>query len=75
MDNNLKNRVITEANIFLDNKTTVRGVSKKIGISKSTVHKDFIERLKEIDLFLYNKDIRHLRGGQATKEYYENKKR
>lgn len=84
MDNNLKNRVITEANIFLENKTTVRGVSKKIGISKSTVHKDFIERLKEIDLFLYNKvieqlkynkDIRHLRGGQATKEYYENKKR
>ena len=29
MDNNLKNRVITEANIFLENKTTVRGVSKK----------------------------------------------
>lgn len=83
MDNKVKNRVLLEANNFLDNKSTVRAVSKEIGTSKSTVHKDFTEKLKCIDEGLYikvinqlqyNKDIRHIRGGQATKEYYKNKK-
>ena len=83
MDNNVRNRVLKEADTFLENKTTVRGVSKIMGVSKSTVHKDFIERLefidkekymKVIELLKYNKDIRHIRGGQATKKLYEGRK-
>ena len=79
----LKNRVIKEAEIFLENKTTVRGVSKIIGVSKSTVHKDFIEKLmyydkdmydKVMELLKYNKVTRHIRGGQATKKLYEGRK-
>lgn len=83
MDNNVRSRVLKEADIFLENQTTVRGVSKIMGISKSTVHKDFIERLEYIDkekydkvieLLRYNKDVRHIRGGQATKKLYEGRK-
>lgn len=79
MDYILRERVLKEANIFLEYKTTVRGVSRKVGVSKSTVHKDFIEKLKEIDISIYNevmellkynKEVRHIRGGQATKEIY-----
>ncbi len=83
MDYISRKRVIKEAEIFLEHSTTVRGVAKIIGISKSTVHKDFIERLESIDVDLYNKvmellkynkDVRHIRGGQATKKLYEEKK-
>ncbi len=79
MESSIKMRVVKEAEIFLEKKTTVRGVASILGISKSTVHKDFIERLKEIDnvlyykvmeLLQYNKDVRHIRGGQATKKLY-----
>ena len=83
MDTDVRNRVLKEAEVFLENKTTVRGVSKILGISKSTIHKDFIERLefidkelylRVIDLLKYNKDVRHIRGGQATKKLYEGRK-
>ena len=58
---------------------TVRGAGEKFGISKSTVHKDVTERLRDIDAQLYmrvkeilelNLNERHLRGGNATKEKY-----
>ena len=58
---------------------TVRGAGEKFGVSKSTVHKDVTERLREIDAQLYmrvkeilelNLKERHLRGGNATKEKY-----
>ena len=83
MGTDVRNRVLKEAEVFLENKTTVRGVSKILGISKSTIHKDFIERLefidkelylRVIDLLKYNKDVRHIRGGQATKKLYEGRK-
>lgn len=63
---------------------TVRAAGEKFGVSKSTVHKDVTERLKEIDTALYirvkeildiNLSERHLRGGNATKEKYEKEKR
>ena len=78
-----RNRVLYQARVMLDNKLTVREVAKIIGLSKSTIHKDLTEKLKYIDddLFLeiaelleYNKNIRHIRGGQKTKEKYENMK-
>ena len=58
---------------------TVRSIGKEFGISKSTVHKDLTERLKEINKPIYiearqkldmNKEERHIRGGEATKQKY-----
>ncbi len=68
---------------MLERNTTVRGVAKHFGISKSTVHKDLSERLPHLDPGLYgrvrrlleqNKAERHIRGGLATRRKYEIKR-
>lgn len=73
-------RVINEANYMLQTNNTIREIAKIFCVSKSTVHKDLHERLKEINLELYNEvnailkyhiDVRHIRGGQSTKEKYK----
>jgi putative DeoR family transcriptional regulator (stage III sporulation protein D) len=83
MNEAIRRRVLYQARIMLDNKLTVREVAKIIGLSKSTIHKDLTEKLKLIDEYLfdeianlleYNKNIRHIRGGQKTKEKYESLK-
>lgn len=83
MNETIRRRVLYQARIMLDNKLTVREVAKIIGLSKSTIHKDLTEKLKLIDEYLfdeianlleYNKNIRHIRGGQKTKEKYESLK-
>jgi len=83
MEHNIRKRIMNEAIIYLKYKTTVRGVSMLTGVSKSTIHNDFTKRLIDIDLNMYkevmkqlqyNKDVRHIRGGQATKEIYMKKK-
>ena len=75
----IKNRVIEMANIFLDGKRTVREVAKIVGYSKSTVHHDLTTKLEDIDqelylrvkeLLEYNKKIRHIRGGESTRLKY-----
>ena len=73
-------RVIKEAEYIIAENATVRAAASHFSISKSTVHKDVTERLKEIDKQLY-KDVRevlntnlserHIRGGQATKNKYK----
>lgn len=82
MDNNIDERVLTSAKIFLSKCSTVREVAKITGMSKSTVHKDLNERLFYIDKSLYervrklldyNKNVRHIRGGLATKNKYKTK--
>jgi putative DeoR family transcriptional regulator (stage III sporulation protein D) len=64
----------------VENKATVRRAAKQFGVSKSTVHKDVSQRLKNINNSLYcdvktvldlNKAQRHIRGGMATKRKYE----
>ena len=59
---------------------TVRAVAKKTGYSKSTVHKDLTERLKLVNealakevsgILAYHKSIRHIRGGEATKQMWK----
>ena len=59
---------------------TVRVCAKRFGVSKTTIHKDMRERLKEISPALYaqvsqvlakNKAERHIRGGEATREKYQ----
>ena len=65
---------------IIENNATVRDTAKKFDISKSTVHKDVSQRLKQIDFDLYekvrqvlnkNKAERHIRGGMATKMKYQ----
>lgn len=79
-DDRVERRVIELAEYIIDSKDTVRGAAKKFGVSKSTVHKDVSERLKELNPFMYeevrkvldeNKAERHIRGGMATKLKYE----
>ncbi len=69
---------------IIENGATVRATAKIYGISKSTVHKDVSYRLRYINNKLYNqvkevlelnKAQRHIRGGLATKEKYENLKK
>ena len=80
MNKTIMNRVINEANYILKTENTIREVAKIFKVSKSTVHKDLHERLKKIDIILYQKvdnimkyhiDIRHLRGGESTKKKYQ----
>lgn len=64
---------------IIESKATVRSAAKKFGISKSTVHKDVSQRLKNVNPVLYkevreiletNKSQRHIRGGIATRNKY-----
>ena len=63
---------------------TVRDAAAKFQISKSTVHKDVTEVLKGVNQSLYrevqellykNKQERHIRGGEATKQKYSERSR
>ncbi len=75
-----KERCVVIAAYLIENKSTVRAVATKFGVSKSTVHKDVTEHLKRKHPTMYeqvkevletNKKERHIRGGQATKEKYQ----
>lgn len=75
----IEERAVKLAHYIIDSKDTVRGAAKKFGISKSTVHKDLVERLRKINPSLAkevriildeNKAERHIRGGMATKIKY-----
>jgi putative DeoR family transcriptional regulator (stage III sporulation protein D) len=79
MNKNIIKRVIDEGNYIINNKETVRSVAKIFNVSKSTVHKDMQDRLKEIDyelfkkvdkIFKYHIKIRHINGGEATRCKY-----
>lgn len=59
--------------------STVRATGKEFGLSKSTVYKDVTIVLSENDPFLAkqveevlnkNKEERHIRGGEATRQKY-----
>ena len=79
MNKNIINRVLRESEYIIKSKKTVRETAKIFNVSKSTVHKDMQERLKEIDYSLYKKinlifknhiEIRHINGGEATRQKY-----
>ena len=74
-------KTVAIANYIIEVKATVRQAAKEFGVSKSTVHKDVTERLEKINPTLadkirkildINKSERHIRGGLATKEKYQN---
>jgi putative DeoR family transcriptional regulator (stage III sporulation protein D) len=49
MDTTIRERTLLGARFLLLERSTVRDVAKRIGCSKSTVHKDLSERLKDLD--------------------------
>lgn len=76
-------RAVAIAEYVILTGATVRAASKRFGVSKSTVHKDLTERLKQSNLELYeratvvlakNRAERHLRGGNATRLKYLDKR-
>lgn len=79
MNGRIADRVTGEAKYILDTGATVRACAKKSGVGKTTVHKDMREKLPLIDPGLArrvgeildrNRNERHLRGGEATRQKY-----
>ena len=75
-----KERCIVLGTYLVETKTTVRAVAQKFNVSKSTVHKDVTQTLKKVNPSLYddvkrildkNKQERHIRGGEATRQKYK----
>lgn len=82
MNIEIEKRVINVGEKFILQKNlnpTVRSMAIEFGWSKSTIHKDVTDRLKECDINLYNevneilqnnKKERNIRGGEATRKKY-----
>lgn len=80
----MERRACELAVYIIENRTTIRAAAKHFGVSKSTVHKDLSERLKDVNRPLYrevqkileiNKAERHIRGGLATQRKYKGNKK
>ena len=65
---------------IIETGATVRATAQHFGISKSTVHKDLVQRLPQYNPVLFsqvrkilelNKAQRHIRGGIATRKKYK----
>ena len=79
MKGNVELRSLKLGEYITETGATVRECAAVFGISKSTVHKDVTSRLKRLSPSLYeevravlqkNKDERHIRGGEATRNKY-----
>lgn len=80
MRESVTERAVILGEYILDTGATVRATAKVFKVSKSTVHKDVTERLRQDNPQLYrqvkivlekNKQERHIRGGMATKRKYK----
>jgi len=78
----IRQRCVRLGQQLIETNKTVREIAKETGYSKSTVHKDLTERLEKVNKHLanevnqilaYHKSIRHIRGGQATKNKWKSK--
>ena len=76
----MEKRACELAVYMIETGATVRAAARHFGISKSTVHKDLSQRLKQYNYSLYlqvrevlevNKQERHIRGGMATRKKYK----
>ena len=79
MTEQIDRRACQLAVYMIETGATVRSAAQHFGISKSTVHKDLSQRLPKCNPALFaqvrrvldlNKQERHIRGGQATKNKY-----
>ena len=80
MKESIRSRVLEGAQLIASTGMTVRAAARSMGVSKSTVHKDMEDRLRQLDMPLYervrqvmsrNKAERHLRGGAATSAHFK----
>lgn len=65
--------VETVVNYFNTHHSTVRKTAQHFGISKSTVHvylTKIMPNEESQEILDHNKSVRHIRGGQATKNKY-----
>ena len=76
---NGRERCVVLGEYLVEHRATVRSAAQVFGVSKSTVHKDVTHHLRFINKGLYqevqellkkNKEERHLRGGEATRNKY-----
>ena len=79
MREEMEERCIRIGQYIADTGCTVRQAAAHFGVSKSSVHKDMHDRLPRMNLPLahqvlqrlrYNKAVRHIRGGEATRRKY-----
>lgn len=72
-------RAKRSAEYIIQHRCTIREAASCLGYGKSTLHTDVSERLKEVDFELYeqvkvildeNYMVKHLRGGESTKNKY-----
>lgn len=79
MKREVQMRVTEAAKHILKTGATVRACADVFGVSKTTIHKDMRERLPELSpsmarrvdaVLRRNREERHIRGGQATREKY-----
>ena len=79
MNKSIISRVLDEADYILNTNKTIRQIAKTFKVSKSTVHKDLHDRLILLDRIKYKEvkriidyhiNIRHIRGGESTKQKY-----
>ena len=79
MQEYIRERCLAIGLYIVETGATVRQAAAKFGISKSSVHKDMVQRLPQIHTALAsqvagvlekNMAERHIRGGIATREKY-----
>lgn len=80
MSDTIEERACELAVYIIETGATVRAAARHFGISKSTVHKDIVQRLPQYNPTLFsqvrkiletNKAQRHIRGGLATRQKYK----
>lgn len=80
MTDTIEERACQLAVYIIETGATVRAAAQRFGISKSTVHKDLVQRLPQYNPGLFNqvrqileinKAQRHIRGGMATRRKYK----
>lgn len=80
MSDTIEERACLLAVYIIETGATVRATAQHFGISKSTVHKDLVQRLPQYNPVLFsqvrkilelNKAQRHIRGGMATRRKYK----
>ena len=80
MADTIEERACELAVYIIETGATVRAAARHFGISKSTVHKDLVQRLPQYNPILFsqvrkiletNKAQRHIRGGLATRRKYK----
>ena len=78
-----RERSVILGRYLVEHQTTVRHAAEVFGVSKSTVHKDVTQTLRSANKSLYievqrllakNKRERHLRGGEATRLKYRERR-